>query len=181
MAIKLSEKNLGSLSPNVRAPAYNRRELGQQILHVGVGGFHRAHQAVYADDLFHLESKSPWGFCGVGLLKQDARIGEILASQDYLYTVVEQSSAGNTARIIGSILNFLHGPSDPERVLERMASDECRIVSLTITEGGYYVHQGTGKFDAQNPDIQHDLAHPSQPSCSFGYLGEALDRRRNQG
>jgi mannitol 2-dehydrogenase len=181
MAIKLCEKNLGSLSPNVRAPAYNRQELGQQILHVGVGGFHRAHQAVYADDLFHLESKSPWGFCGVGLLKQDARIGEVLASQDYLYTVVEQSSEGNTARIIGSILNFLHGPSDPEKVLERMASDECRIVSLTITEGGYYVHQGTGEFDAQNPDIQHDLAHPSQPSCSFGYLAEALDRRRKRG
>jgi mannitol 2-dehydrogenase len=181
MAIKLCEQNLGSLSPKIRVPTYDRREVGQQILHVGVGGFHRAHQAVYTDDLLHLESKSPWGFCGIGLLKQDARIGEILASQDYLYALIEQSSEGNTARVIGSILNFLHGPSDPEGLLERMASDDCRIVSLTITEGGYYVHQGTGDFDAQHPDIQHDLAHPKEPRCSFGYLGEALDRRRKRG
>ncbi|HXM24991.1 MAG TPA: mannitol dehydrogenase family protein [Chthoniobacterales bacterium] len=181
MPIKLSNANLSSLPPSVRVPTYDRRRLGQRITHIGVGGFHRAHQGVYNDDLFQKNGPSEWGLCGVGLLPVDTRIGEVLRSQDYLYTVVERSASGDKARVIGSIQNFLHAPSDPNAVLEKMASPDTAIVSLTITEGGYYVHQGTGEFDAENPDIQHDLAHPHQPKCAFGYLGEALERRRNRG
>jgi mannitol 2-dehydrogenase len=181
MPTQLSHANLSSLAPKVRVPTYDRRRVGQKIAHIGVGGFHRAHQAVYNDDLFEKNGGSEWGLCGIGLLPADSRIGDILRSQDYLYTVVERSAAGDKARIIGSIQNFLHAPSDPDAVLEKLASPDTVIVSLTITEGGYYVHQGTGEFDSENPDIQHDLAHPHQPKCAFGYLAEALERRRARG
>jgi mannitol 2-dehydrogenase len=106
---------------------------------------------------------------------------EALLSQDCLYTVLETSGEGDYARVIGSLLDFLYAPQEQEAVIERMASPECRIVSLTITEGGYYLNQGTGEFDDSHPDITHDLLHPHNPSCSFGYLAEALNRRRLRG
>jgi mannitol 2-dehydrogenase len=181
MITKLNEKNLSLLGPSVAVPSYDRSKVGQSIAHIGVGGFHRAHQAVYADDLFHLSGESQWGLCGVGLLKHDARIRDVMLAQDCLYTVVERGARGEKARIIGSIVNFLYGPGNTQEVIEKLASADRRIVSLTITEGGYYVHQGTGEFDAQHPDIQHDLAEPGEPVCSFGYLLEALNRRRTRG
>lgn len=181
MPIKLSNASLGSLPANIRVPTYDRRRVGQKIAHIGVGGFHRAHQGVYNDDLFQQNGPSEWGLCGVGLLPADSRIGDVLRSQDFLYTIVERSAAGDTARVIGSIQNFLHAPSDPNAVLEKLASPDTAIVSLTITEGGYYVHQGTGAFDAEHPDIKHDLAHPHEPKCAFGYLAEALERRQHRG
>jgi mannitol 2-dehydrogenase len=106
---------------------------------------------------------------------------DALLSQDCLYTLVERSQQGDKARVVGSIVDFLFACDDKEAVLQRMASGQTKIVSMTITEGGYYVHSGTGEFDAQHPDIQHDLAHPQQPTCSFGFLLEALDRRRKAG
>jgi mannitol 2-dehydrogenase len=181
MPIKLSNANLRSLPANVRVPTYDRGRIGQRIAHIGVGGFHRAHQAVYNDDLFHLNGGSEWGLCGIGLLPVDSHIGEVLRSQDYLYTVVERSAAGDEARVIGSIQNFLHAPSNPNVVLEKLASPDTHIVSLTITEGGYYVHQGTGDLDAEHPDIQYELAHPHEPKGAFGYLAEALERRGKRG
>jgi mannitol 2-dehydrogenase len=181
MPTKLSNANLRSLSADVRVPTYDRRRVGQRIAHIGVGGFHRAHQGVYNDDLLQKSGESEWGLCGIGLLPVDSRIREVLRSQDFLYTVVERSAAGDKARVIGSIQNFLHAPNDPNSVLEKLASPDTHIVSLTITEGGYYMHQGTGKFDAANPDIQRDLAHPHDPKCAFGYLAEALERRRDRG
>jgi mannitol 2-dehydrogenase len=146
-----------------------------------VGGFHRAHQALYTDDLLQQGGDSHWGYCGVGLLKHDVRIRDVMLSQDCLYTLVERSMEGDKARIIGSIVHFLFGPDDPQKVIEQMASPQTRIVSLTITEGGYYIDQSTGELDEKNPDIQYDLAHPHEPRCSFGYLLEALDRRRTRG
>jgi mannitol 2-dehydrogenase len=179
--MKLNQHNLNLLGHGVRVPNYDRSKVGQRIAHIGVGGFFRAHQAVYADDLLHLGAASEWGLCGIGLLEHDARMRDILHAQDCLYTVVERSAHGEHARVIGSMINFLHAPGNVEQVIEKMVAQECHIVTLTITEGGYYVHQGTGEFDAENPDIQHDLAHPGEPICSFGYLLEALNRRRNQG
>lgn len=179
--IKLNQANLGRLSPDVQVPSYDRQRLAQSIVHIGVGGFFRGHQAVYLDDLLHQPGHSEWGFCGAGLLKYDALMRDALLPQDSLYTVVERSAGGDRARVIGSLLNFLYAPDDPEAVLEKMASPECRIVSLTITEGGYYVNEGTGEFNDTHPDIVHDLEHPHGPRCSFGYLIEALDRRRNRG
>ena len=181
MTAKLNTANLSQLDPKIQVPRYDRQKVGQSIMHVGVGGFHRAHQALYTDDLLNQGEDSQWGFCGVGLLKHDARIRDVMLSQDCLYTLVERSIAGDTARIIGSIVNFVFAPDDPQKVIEQMASPATRIVSLTITEGGYYIDQSTGELDAQHPDLQHDLAHPHEPSCSFGYILEALDRRRLRG
>jgi mannitol 2-dehydrogenase len=179
--VKLQQGTLSALPKDVQVPAYERRGLAHAIVHVGVGGFHRAHQAVYLDDLLHRPDARRWGICGVGLLPHDARIRDVLKAQDCLYTVVERSAAGDRGRVIGSIVDVLLAPEAPEAVLEKMAAPECRIVSLTITEGGYYVNQGTGEFDAGHPDIRRDLANPHAPSCSFGYLAEALDRRRARG
>jgi mannitol 2-dehydrogenase len=106
---------------------------------------------------------------------------DVMREQDCLYTLVERSQAGDHPRVIGSIVNFRFAPDNPPGVIEQMASPQTRLVSMTITEGGYYIHQGTGEFDEKHPDIQHDLAHPHEPRCSFGYLLEALDRRRLRG
>ena len=181
MTTQLNAANLNLLDPKIDVPKYDRQKVGQSIMHIGVGGFHRAHQALYADDLLQQGGDSQWGYCGVGLLKHDARIRDVMLSQDCLYTLVERSSEGDKARIIGSIVNFLLGPDDPQKVIEQMASPQTRIVSLTITEGGYYIDQSTGDLDQKHPDIQYDLAHPHEPRCSFGYLLEALDRRRTRG
>jgi mannitol 2-dehydrogenase len=179
--LPLKEANLKSLSPNVRVPTYDRESLGQPICHIGVGGFHRAHQAVYADDLLEQGEANEWGLCGIGLLPHDARIRDVLRNQDYLYVVVEREAGHDAARVIGSIVNFLWAVGDRESVLQKLAAPETKIVSMTITEGGYYLNQATGEFDAQHPDIKRDLEHPEQPECSFGYLIEGLNRRRLAG
>ncbi len=179
MPTKLSSSTLGKLPASVRVPQYDRKKIVTRMVHVGVGGFYRAHQAIYTDDLLAGDSDS--GYCGVGLLKHDARMRDVMRDQNCLYTVVERDNTGDQARVVGSVAEFLFAPDDPEAVLEKMASPGTQIVALTITEGGYYVHQGTGEFDAEHPDIRRDLADPHHPSCSFGYLLEAADRRRTRG
>lgn len=181
MATKLCAANLRALQPAVRIPHYDRTEIGQGIVHVGVGGFHRAHQTIYTEDLFNQNRDFEWGFCGVGLLPHDRKMRDALLSQDCLYTLVERSIEGDRARIVGSIVNYLFAPDNREAVIEKLAAPETKIVSLTITEGGYYLDAETGALNAQHPDLQHDLAHPHEPHCSFGFLLEALDRRRQRG
>lgn len=178
MANKLSSATLGSLGRDVQVPVYDRAKIVPRMVHVGVGGFYRAHQALYTDDL--LAGDSDWGYCGVGLLKHDVRMRDTMRDQDCLYTLVERDQGGDTARVLGSVAQFLFAPDDPEAVLNKMASPDTKLIALTITEGGYYIHQGTGKFDEHHPDIQRDLVNPHQPGCSFGYLLEALDRRRTR-
>ena len=179
--IKLNQSNLQRFSPNAQVPSYDRRRVNSSIVHVGVGGFHRSHQAVYVDDLCQDHGVTEWGFCGVGLLAHDTKIRDALLSQDCLYTLVERNAAGDRGRVIGSIIEFLFAPDNPEAVIEKMASNNTRIVSLTITEGGYFIDQGSGEFQEDHPTIVHDLAHPDRPTCAFGYLLEALDRRRQRG
>lgn len=181
VATPLNAAALAQLPAGIRGPAYDRAAVTASIVHIGVGGFYRAHQAVYLDDLLHLPGHAQWGYCGVSLLKHDARMRDAMRSQDCLYTVIERSAAGDFPRVIGAIVEYLFAPDDQEAVIEKMAAPSTRIVSLTITEGGYYVNQGNGEFDASHPDIVHDLAHPQSPVCSFGYLAEALERRRQRG
>jgi mannitol 2-dehydrogenase len=179
--VALRQDNLGRLPAGVPAPCYDRRALTSAIVHMSVGGFHRAHQAVYLDDLLERGEAGGWGICGVGLLPQDARMRDVLRAQDCLYTVIQRSAAGDRPRVVGSMREYLLAPDDPGVVVQRMASPECRIVSLTITEGGYFVNQGTGEFDEAHPDIRHDLASPHAPRSSFGLLADALDQRRARG
>ena len=180
--VKLDNASLKSLPSNVRGPAYDRRDVADGIVHIGVGGFHRAHQAVYVDDVIRETGSNQWGICGVGLLQHDRRMRDALVPQDRLYTVVERGPGADTkARVIGAMTNYLFAPEDTEAVLEKMASADIRIVSLTITEGGYYLDPETGESNLDHPDIDYDLQHPAQPVGAFGYLAEALDRRRQRG
>lgn len=179
--IRLTQENLKHLAASVQVPDYDRHAVAQSLVHIGVGGFYRAHQAVYLDNLLAQPGSTDWGYCGVGLLPHDAGMRDALLPQDCLYTVVERSAEGDRARVIGALLNYLHAPQDREAVLQKLAAPGTRIVSLTITEGGYYVNEASGEFNHDHPDIVHDLQHPGQPICSFGVLAEGLDRRRRAG
>ncbi|MBV9391115.1 MAG: mannitol dehydrogenase family protein, partial [Verrucomicrobia bacterium] len=177
--LRLNQANLANVPPTIPTPAYDRSKKQFTIAHIGVGGFHRAHQAVYLDDL--LQQESGWRIAGIGLLEQDRRMRDVLSSQDYLYAVVERSAASDKARIIGSIGEYLFAPEERDLVIDKMTEPTTPIVSLTITENGYYVNQATGEFDDRNPEILYDLDNPHQPKCSFGFIVEALDRQRRRG
>ncbi|MEM8809754.1 MAG: mannitol dehydrogenase family protein [Cyanobacteria bacterium P01_G01_bin.38] len=198
-AIPLSKQSLSQQT--VRIPRYDRGAVTHGIVHIGVGGFHRAHQALYMDDYIEQEMagqaiaepgtvrsqppnrkrESSWGICGVGLLRHDEKMRDVLHSQDCLYTLIERSPDKDTARVIGAITQYLLAPDNPQAVIDALADAQCRIVTLTITEGGYFVVEGTGKFDADHPTIQHDLQHPDRPMGVYGFLTAALDRRRKTG
>jgi mannitol 2-dehydrogenase len=173
---------LPTVRETVPGPEYDRDEVAVGIVHLGVGGFHRAHQAMYLDRLMQQGKGLEWGICGVGVLPQDRRMAEAMAAQDCLYTLVVKHPDGHLEpRVIGSMVQYLLAPDDPEAVVERMAAPTTRIVSLTITEGGYNVNQVTGEFDAADEDVQHDLAARSAPRTAFGLVVAALVRRRERG
>ncbi|WP_036487830.1 mannitol dehydrogenase family protein [Myxosarcina sp. GI1] len=179
-AIKLNRASLSRLSDRVRIPRYDRTAITNGIVHIGIGGFHRAHQALYIDNYLEQHPNSDWGICGVGLLEYDRKMQEALNSQDCLYTLVERSPEGDRARVIGSITQYLFAPDDPQAVIDTLSDPQCRIVTLTITEGGYYVVEGSGELEINHPVIQHDLQHPSQPKGVYGFLCAALECRRQQ-
>lgn len=178
----LGADRLADLADRVPVPTYDRKRVVPGIVHLGVGGFHRAHQARYVDDLMNRGLALDWGIVGVGLLPQDARMRDVLQAQDGLYTLVEKEPGGELRpRVVGSIVDYLFAPDDPEAVLRRMTDPAIRIVSLTVTEGGYHVNQTTGEFDPSDPDVRADLAPGAVPRTAFGYVVEALARRRAAG
>ncbi|MBU2953781.1 mannitol dehydrogenase family protein [Marinobacter sp. F3R08] len=180
--MKLNETTLPDLPAGVSRPQYNRAHLKHGIVHIGVGGFHRAHQAMYTDRLLQQGDNDDWAICGVGLREADRAMQSALGEQDGLYTLIELGSDGtNKLSVIGAITDYLFAPDDPDQVIEKLASPDVRIVSLTITEGGYNVDDNTGLFNHHHPDVVHDHEHPRQPRTVFGFLTEALDRRRNRG
>ena len=185
--VPISRTALNQLSARMAVPQYNRSLLRAGVVHTGVGGFNRARQAVYLDDLLNeakgadVQNASRWAECGVGLLPADQRMHDVLQAQDCLYTVVERSATERKARIIGSICDYLYAPASPAAVIRQMASPECRIISLTVTEAGYFIDQGTGVFQADYPDVRFDLENLKTPRTFLGFLCEALDQRRNAG
>ncbi|MEU8818695.1 mannitol dehydrogenase family protein [Actinoplanes sp. NPDC048796] len=179
--LPLTEANLTSLPSGVAVPNYDRARLRVGIVHFGVGGFHRAHQAMYLDRLMSAQAALDWAICGVGVMPADRRMQQVLDAQDRLYTLVVKAPDGTLdARVIGSIKEYLYAPDSPEAVIEKMAQPEVRIVSLTVTEGGYNFNAVTGDFMADNPDIQHDLALPGEPRTTFGLITAAIERRRQR-
>lgn len=166
----------------VGVPTYNRNDVKVGIVHIGVGGFHRAHEAMVIDRLLGEGGSNEWGISGIGVLPVDAPMRDAMSAQDNLYTLmVKHPDGSREARIIGSIVEYLFAPDDPERAIERMADPATRIVSLTITEGGYNFDQITGEFDSANAAIQADLVGGATPSTVFGLVTEALARRRHRG
>ncbi|KPM41476.1 Mannitol 2-dehydrogenase [Neonectria ditissima] len=185
-SLKLNSKNLSSISSQqgdqkVEIPSYERNDVKEGIVHVGVGGFHRAHLAVYVDQLMQKHGERNWAICGVGLRPNDAAMRDVLAAQDHYYTVIERSAKGSVAKVVGSINSFLFAPDDREAVIAKMAHPDTHIVSLTITESGYYYNENTHQLQADHADIQHDLANEDSPISTFGFLYAALARRHAQG
>lgn len=177
--IELNQKSLSSLPKAVSRPSYDRSKVKAGILHVGIGGFHRAHQAFYTDTLLENDQAAGWGICGVALLERDQRIYDTLHQQDGLYTLmVRQPDGSLSASVIGAIVEYYFAPENPQRVIEKMASDAIKIITLTITEGGYNFDAATGEFKMNEPDIQWDLTHEDTPKTVFGYLTQALKRRK---
>ena len=179
---KLKTESLASLTHALAVPTYDRAAVRTGIVHFGVGGFHRAHQAMYLDRLMNEGKALDWGICGVGVLPGDAAMKSVMDAQDCLYTLVLKNPDGTReGRVVGSITEYLLAPEDPEAVIAKMASPQTRIVSLTITEGGYNFHHVTGEFDAANPAVAADLEPGAVPATVFGLVTEALLRRREAG
>ncbi len=181
--MKLNEANLPQLPGPIARPDYRLAEVTTGIAHIGVGGFHRAHQAAYTDALMNTGEGLEWGICGIGTRAEERAMRDALAAQDYLYTLVELDDRPDTeVRVIGSIRDMLLvGEDGSEAVVARLADPAIRIVSLTITEGGYCMDDSTGEFNAKLPHIQHDLENPRTPISVFGLLCAALAKRRGQG
>jgi mannitol 2-dehydrogenase len=178
----LNAQTLAYWSDRLPAPGYDRDLVTPGVVHFGVGGFHRAHQAMYLDRLMNQGQALDWGICGVGVMPADRKMKEVLDAQDGLYTLVLKHSDGTyEPRVIGSIVAYLFAPDDPDAVIEKMADPAIRIVSLTITEGGYNISDITGEFDAANPDVVRDLEPGAVPRTTFGLVTEALQRRRDRG
>lgn len=175
----LSNNTLSSLG--IAVPQYDRSKVKIGIVHFGVGAFHRVHQALYLDDLMNQGEALDFGICGIGVMPNDVKMRDALKAQDCLYTMVVKNPNGvYDARVIGSIVDYLFSPDDPQAVIDQMAHVNTKIVSLTITEGGYNFDHVTGEFDLTNPDIEHDLADFA-PKTVFGLITAALQLRKERG
>ncbi len=180
----LSTATLDSL--RIPTPSYDRAAARVGIVHFGFGNFHRAHQAMYLDRLMEAGSTTgaalDWAISGVGVLPQDAAMRDAMRAQDCLYTLVLRHPDGSLEpRVVGSAVEYLYGPDDAAAVLARLTSPSVRIVSLTVTEGGYLKNPATGEFAADDPSVVHDLAHPEDPRTAFSYIVQGLRARRAAG
>jgi mannitol 2-dehydrogenase len=177
----LNLANLVNLPSSVAKPRYARDELKAGILHIGVGNFHRAHQAVYLDDLFNAGKDLDWALMGAGIRAGDRAMRQALEPQDWLTTVVELEPGANIARVTGAMIGFVPVNEDGRAIVDALDDTALRIVSLTVTEGGYCIDPATGSFNPEHPDIVYDAAHMDAPKGVFGVLLAALKRRRDEG
>lgn len=186
-AIKLCAENLAEIAAAkhdadgaVLVPTYARSALAPGIVHFGVGNFHRSHMCVYLDELFRMGRCLDWAIVGASMMPQDAEMRNKLAAQDYLSTIVEQSAERDCVRVVGTMLDHLP-VGDGQAIIEQLSSPNIRIVSLTITEGGYFIDAATGAFASDHPAIQQDANQPKMPKTVFGLITAALRNRRAKG
>lgn len=177
--ISLSNENLAKLP--VEHPRYNRSALTPGIVHIGVGNFHRAHQAWYLHRLMQQGWAKNWAIIGAGVRSYDAVMREKLLAQDCLTTLIELDPASSSVEVIGPMIDYLPIEPDNSALIRTMADPAIRIVALTVTEGGYFFDPVDKSFDAEHPDIQHDAAHPETPRTAFGAMVAALRLRRDAG
>jgi fructuronate reductase/mannitol 2-dehydrogenase len=178
-SLELNERNLPLLAARATIPTYARERLAPGVVHISVGSFHRAHQALYFEEIAARGLDERWGITGVGLHRREMKAA--LDAQDGLYTVVTRSPRGDDARIVGVITRYLFAPEERAAVLDALADERTRLVTLTITAAGYKVHPDTGAFLSEDDAVVEDLARPSEPGTALGLLVEALDRRRRAG
>ena len=172
IAEPLRTTSLERLGGGVRVPTYDRAALRRGIVHIGVGGFHRAHLATYVDELCESGNRD-WSIVGAGVLAGDARMAATLAAQDHLYTLITRGSIDTDVRVIGSIVDYLHAVPSAAGLIERIADPDTQIVSLTVTEGGYPVDDVTGAY---RPD-----APTAGPGSAFAVIADGLARRHATG
>ncbi|MEQ9037826.1 MAG: mannitol dehydrogenase family protein [Silicimonas sp.] len=178
--IPLRDANLGRLPEGVRVPLYDRGALTPGIVHVGLGNFHRAHQAWYLQQLMNQGLAHDWAIIGAGVRPGDADQRARLLAQDCLTTLISLDPEGTSAEVIGPMIDFVPVEDGNAALVAAMADPAIRIVSMTVTEGGYY-SDGKGGFDADHPDIRHDAENPDAPRTVFGAMVAALRRRRETG
>jgi len=177
--IQLNQNNIEQVANQIICPSYDREALKIGIVHIGVGGFHRSHQAYYIHQLLAQYNTLDWGICGVGLREDDRKMYNVLKEQDGLYTLIIQHPDGRiNSEVVGAIKEMLLAVDTPNLVIEKMTQVDTKIVSLTITEGGYNFNLQTGSFNFENEAIQYELLHPDEPKTVFGYLTAALRKRK---
>lgn len=177
---RLSNATLPDLPPAILRPRYDRAALRPGIVHIGLGNFHRAHQAWYTHRLMQQGLAQDWAIIGAGVRPHDAAMRERLAAQDWLTTLIELDPAGRSAEVVGSMIGYVPVEDGNSPLIAAMADPAIRIVTLTVTEGGYYLNPGKG-LDTDHPDIRHDAEHPDRPRTAFGAMVAALSRRRGAG
>ncbi|MEM7723255.1 MAG: mannitol dehydrogenase family protein [Pseudomonadota bacterium] len=177
----LRRDRLTDLPVDVERPTYAVTDLSPGIVHIGVGNFHRAHQAWYLHRLMQQGAARDWAIIGAGVRPGDARMRETLRAQDYLTTLIELRPDASSAEVTGAMIDFFPVEADNASLIAGMAHPSTRIVSLTVTEGGYFVNPATGSFDACHPDILHDAQNPNTPRTAFGAIVAALALRRAEG
>ena len=176
----LSLAGLADLPSNVLRPNYDRGALSPGIVHIGVGNFHRAHQSWYLHRLMQDGRDYNWAIVGAGVRPYDAAMREKLLAQDCLTTLIELGPSSSQAEVVGSMIDYLPIESRNSSLIETMSDPAIRIVSLTVTEGGYYIDPATGQFDEAHEDILHDAANPAAPRTAFGAITRALAVRRHE-
>ena len=177
----LSNRNLSILPKEIVRPVYDRAALKPGIVHIGLGNFHRAHQAWYLHRLMQEGLAGDWAIIGAGVRAYDAAMRDRLLTQDCLTTLIELSPGSSSAEVIGSMIDYLPIEDSNAPLVQRMSEPDIRIVSLTVTESGYFVDPSVGGFDAGHPDIRHDAANPDRPRTVFGAIVAALKIRRDSG
>ncbi|MEZ5450401.1 MAG: mannitol dehydrogenase family protein [Thiolinea sp.] len=179
--MKLSNDTLTQLPEQVRVPRYDRSTLTPGIVHIGLGNFHRAHQAWYLHRLMDAGLAQDWAIIGAGVRPYDETMRQKFAAQDYLTTLIELDPSGTSAEVIGSMIDYVPVEEGNGALIAQMADPAIRIVALTVTEGGYYIDPASKGFDGGHEDMQFDAAHPERPCTAFGAMIAALKRRRDAG
>ncbi|WP_242494320.1 mannitol dehydrogenase family protein [Loktanella sp. IMCC34160] len=179
--MKLCNATLGQLPDGIDRPRYDRSALSAGIVHIGLGNFHRAHQSWYLHRLMQQGVALDWAIVGAGVRPYDEAMRQRLAAQDYLTTLIELDPSGQSAEVVGSMIDYVPIVEGNGPLIDRMSQADIRIVALTVTEGGYYIDPVTKGFDAAHPDIVHDAANPDSPRTAFGAMVAALRRRRDTG
>lgn len=179
--IPLCDAQLGNLPADLGRPTYNRRKITPGIVHIGLGNFHRAHQAWYLHRLMQSGQALDWGIIGAGVRTYDEEQRIKLEAQDYLSTLIELAPKGVSAEVVGSMIGYVPVEDGNSALVAQMADPVIRIVSLTVTEGGYFLDPATKNFDPTHPDIVHDASNPNAPRTAFGAIVAALKRRRDAG
>ena len=179
--MKLSNATLNRVPAGISRPNYNRSKLTPGIVHIGLGNFHRAHQAWYLHRLMQNGLAYDWAIVGAGVRSYDEEQRQKLVEQDYLTTLIELDPIGRSAEIIGPMIGYVPIEENNENLIAQMTEPSIRIVALTVTEGGYYLDPVSNSFDVNNPDIRHDVLYPKAPRTAFGAIVAALKLRRALG